>query len=96
MSGSLSRLGACLDRYWQQKKVMAPGCEPAAVRSMMNALQPLALGQSLAGAGGGGFLYLLTRDAQQEEAVRQVLSSTPVSRRWSKCHYCCFQDSISC
>ena len=61
---------------------MAPGCEPAAVRSMMNALRPLALGQSLAGAGGGGFLYLLTRDGQQEEAVRQVLGSTPVSKRW--------------
>ncbi|XP_062402786.1 L-fucose kinase isoform X1 [Sardina pilchardus] len=75
--GSLSRLGSCLDRYWQQKKVMAPGCEPAAVRSMMTALRPLTLGQSLAGAGGGGFLYLLTRDARQEEAVRQVLSSTP-------------------
>ncbi|XP_031421161.1 L-fucose kinase [Clupea harengus] len=75
--GSLSRLGACLDCYWAQKKVMAPGCEPAAVRSMMNALRPLALGQSLAGAGGGGFLYLLTRDGQQEEAVRQVLGSTP-------------------
>ncbi|KAL2093982.1 hypothetical protein ACEWY4_011294 [Coilia grayii] len=75
--GDLSKLGACLDRYWQQKKVMAPGCEPAAVRSMMSALRPLALGQSLAGAGGGGFLYLLTRDPQQEEAVRHVLSSTP-------------------
>ncbi|XP_063052854.1 L-fucose kinase [Engraulis encrasicolus] len=75
--GDLSKLGACLDRYWQQKKVMAPGCEPAAVRCMMGALRPLALGQSLAGAGGGGFLYLLTRDAHQEEAVRHVLSSTP-------------------
>ncbi|KAL7857754.1 hypothetical protein AOLI_G00178560 [Acnodon oligacanthus] len=74
--GSLSGLGACIDRYWQQKKAMAPGCEPAAVRTMMNALQPLTLGQSLAGAGGGGFLFILTRHAQQEENVRQILSST--------------------
>lgn len=38
-------------------------------------LQPLILGQSLAGAGGGGFLFLLTRDPQQKEKVRDVLSN---------------------
>uniref|UniRef100_A0A3B4AQW3 Uncharacterized protein n=1 Tax=Periophthalmus magnuspinnatus TaxID=409849 RepID=A0A3B4AQW3_9GOBI len=64
---SLSGLGACLGRSWQQKKVMAPGCEPASVRLMMEALRPLVLGQSLAGAGGGGFLYILTKLPQQRE-----------------------------
>uniref|UniRef100_A0A9J7XMT7 L-fucose kinase n=1 Tax=Cyprinus carpio carpio TaxID=630221 RepID=A0A9J7XMT7_CYPCA len=73
--GSLVRLGECMNTYWQQKKLMAPGCEPAAVRSMMNALQPLSLGQSLAGAGGGGFLFLLTREPQQKEAVREILTN---------------------
>uniref|UniRef100_A0A3B4ERP8 L-fucose kinase n=1 Tax=Pundamilia nyererei TaxID=303518 RepID=A0A3B4ERP8_9CICH len=74
---SLSRLGECLDRSWQQKKLMAPGCEPASVRAMMEALRPLVLGQSLAGAGGGGFLYLLTREPRQREAVLQVLNNMP-------------------
>ncbi|XP_043083720.1 L-fucose kinase isoform X2 [Puntigrus tetrazona] len=72
---SLVRLGHCLDTYWQQKKLMAPGCEPAAVRSMMKALQPLSLGQSLAGAGGGGFLFLLTREPQLKEAVGEILTN---------------------
>ncbi|XP_062849858.1 L-fucose kinase [Trichomycterus rosablanca] len=74
--GSFPKLGACINHYWEQKKVMAPGCEPAAVRTMMDALQPISLGQSLAGAGGGGFLFILTRDAQQEEKVQQILNST--------------------
>nr|XP_019965414.1 PREDICTED: L-fucose kinase-like [Paralichthys olivaceus] len=56
---------------------MAPGCEPASVRTMMEALRPLVLGQSLAGAGGGGFLYLLTREPEQQQAVLQVLNNTP-------------------
>ncbi|CAB1323640.1 unnamed protein product [Coregonus sp. 'balchen'] len=77
------RLGACLERYWGQKKVMAPGCEPAAVRIMMDALRPLALGQTLAGAGGGGFLYLLTRQPQQGEVVRQVLNNIQGLRDFS-------------
>ncbi|CAG5958481.1 unnamed protein product [Menidia menidia] len=76
-AGSLSRLGECLDRSWQQKKLMAPGCEPASVRAMMQALRPLVLGQSLAGAGGGGFLYLLTREPRQRDAVLQALRGTP-------------------
>uniref|UniRef100_A0A672YRT8 Fucose kinase n=1 Tax=Sphaeramia orbicularis TaxID=375764 RepID=A0A672YRT8_9TELE len=59
-----------------QKKLMAPGCEPASVRTMMEALRPLVLGQSLAGAGGGGFLYLLTREPQQHQAVLHVLNNT--------------------
>ncbi|CAK6954595.1 L-fucose kinase [Scomber scombrus] len=76
--GSLSGLGLCLDRSWQQKKLMAPGCEPASVRAMMDALRPLVLGQSLAGAGGGGFLYVLTREPRQQQAVLQVLNNTSV------------------
>ncbi|XP_053282554.1 L-fucose kinase [Pleuronectes platessa] len=75
--GSLSTLGRCLTRSWQQKKLMAPGCEPASVRIMMEALRPLVLGQSLAGAGGGGFLYLLTQEPLQRQAVLQVLNNTP-------------------
>lgn len=57
---------------------MAPGCEPASVKAMMEALRPLVLGQTLAGAGGGGFLYVLTREPRQREEVLRVLNSTPV------------------
>ncbi|KAK5927309.1 hypothetical protein CgunFtcFv8_012477 [Champsocephalus gunnari] len=42
--------GGCLSRSWQQKKRMSPGCEPSSVRKMMEALEPLVLGQSLVGA----------------------------------------------
>ncbi|XP_061898617.1 L-fucose kinase [Entelurus aequoreus] len=77
LDGSLSRLGCCVDRSWHQKKLMAPGCEPASVRVMMDALRPLVLGQSLVGAGGGGFLCLLTRQPEQHQAVLQVLNDTP-------------------
>lgn len=57
---------------------MAPGCEPLAVRRMMDVLAPHVHGQSLAGAGGGGFLYLLTKEPQQKEALEAVLAKTEV------------------
>lgn len=59
---------------------MAPGSEPATVKAMIEALRPLVLGQTLAGAGGGGFLYVLTREPQQREKVLQVLNNTPVRK----------------
>ncbi|XP_019509452.1 PREDICTED: L-fucose kinase isoform X3 [Hipposideros armiger] len=74
--GSLPLLGQCLTLYWEQKKLMAPGSEPLAVRRMMDVLAPHVHGQSLAGAGGGGFLYLLTKEARQKEAVEAVLAKT--------------------
>ncbi|KAI1235477.1 hypothetical protein IHE44_0002342 [Lamprotornis superbus] len=74
--GDLLLLGKCLDCYWQQKKCMAPGCEPLAVGRMMDALRPYVYGQCLAGAGGGGFLYILTKAPRQKEALHQILANT--------------------
>ncbi|NWR80720.1 FUK kinase, partial [Centropus unirufus] len=74
--GNLLLIGECLNHYWQQKKCMAPGCEPLAVGRMMDALRPYVYGQCLAGAGGGGFLYVLTKAPQQKEALRQILAQT--------------------
>ncbi|XP_030437400.1 L-fucose kinase isoform X1 [Gopherus evgoodei] len=74
--GNLPLLGECLTHYWHQKKCMAPGCEPLAVRLMMDALQPYVYGQSLAGAGGGGFLYILTKEPSQKDFIQQILANT--------------------
>ena len=53
-AGDLARLGACLSLYWQQKKVMADGGEPAAVTTMMDALRTSGLVHGLTLGGGGG------------------------------------------
>lgn len=76
--GNLPLLGQYLTSYWEQKKLMAPGCEPWAVQRMMDVLAPHVYGQSLAGAGGGGFLYLLTKEPRQKEALEAVLAKAEV------------------
>ncbi|XP_038663039.1 L-fucose kinase isoform X2 [Scyliorhinus canicula] len=76
IKGDLSWIGQCLNTYWQQKKCMAPGCEPSAVRHIMAVLRPHVHGQSLAGAGGGGFLYLLTKKPRQKEAIERILRAS--------------------
>lgn len=77
MKEDLEGIGRALDLYWVQKKKMAPGCEPAFVRRMMDAFAPLAYGQSLAGAGGGGFMYVITKAPDAIEKLRAAVADLP-------------------
>ncbi|XP_075045508.1 LOW QUALITY PROTEIN: L-fucose kinase [Mixophyes fleayi] len=81
--GDTRLLGSCLSTYWQQKKRMAPGCEPLAVRRIMDTLEPHVYGQSLAGAGGGGFLYILTKEPEQRDVIQTLLENTQGLERCS-------------
>lgn len=73
LAGDLTLIGRCMNDYWEQKKRMAPGCEPTAVSEMMTLLRPHVLGLSMAGAGGGGFLYVLTKQPHARAHVEQLL-----------------------
>jgi fucokinase len=56
---------------------MAKGCEPAFVTAMMAELEGLTHGWSLAGAGGGGFLCLLTKEPNALESIKALLEASP-------------------
>jgi len=78
--GDLEALGCCLSRYWAQKKCMAEGCEPELVANIFSALEDLLYGCSLAGAGGGGFMVLLTRHIDAETSIKERLRSRGLLR----------------
>lgn len=71
--GDVVGLGRCLNRYRQQKRVMAPSCEPEHVRRLMKALEARVVGMALCGAGGGGFLVLVTKRGEDMEGVQEVV-----------------------
>eukprot|EP00928_Gymnodinium_smaydae_P004775 TRINITY_DN1162_c0_g1_i1.p1 TRINITY_DN1162_c0_g1~~TRINITY_DN1162_c0_g1_i1.p1 ORF type:complete len:1182 (+),score=285.74 TRINITY_DN1162_c0_g1_i1:147-3692(+) len=74
---NLAKLGECVNTYWAQKQVMAPGCEPRAITLLREKLAPGLLGMSLAGAGGGGFAVLITKEPHAQEWVQAELQSVP-------------------
>ena len=76
-AGDLARLGACLSLYWEQKKIMADGGEPAAVTIMMDALRAADLvhGLTLGGGGGGGFLVALTKSPRAMDSCRAAITA---------------------
>ncbi|XP_045193477.2 L-fucose kinase-like [Mercenaria mercenaria] len=73
--GAMAEVGKCMDSYWQMKKTMAPGCEPEFVTKIMSAVHPHALGMCMAGAGGGGFMYVLARDHESQKNIRNLIDS---------------------
>jgi galactokinase/mevalonate kinase-like predicted kinase len=89
--GAMEKVGDCMDKYWQMKKTMAPGCEPEFVSRIMSAVRPHALGMCMAGAGGGGFMYVLARDHESQKNIRNLIDSMEVCTRFLKVPYnfCC-------
>ncbi|EGC33103.1 hypothetical protein DICPUDRAFT_49164 [Dictyostelium purpureum] len=58
----IEAIGKNLIDYWNQKKTMAAGAEPSRITELFNKVKDLVHGYSLAGAGGGGFMLLITKE----------------------------------
>jgi fucokinase len=72
--GDWKHLGELLDRHWQLNQVLDPHTTNAPINAILDRARPFIYGAKLAGAGGGGFLMLLTRDAEAAAALRVALS----------------------
>ncbi|CAG0898266.1 unnamed protein product [Darwinula stevensoni] len=75
--GDLEEVGACIDRYWEQKKVIARGCEPELVRQVMDAFRPHVYGQTLVGAGGGGYMIAVTKMPDARATLEDLVQKIP-------------------
>lgn len=72
--GDLDAVGSAMKEYWEQKKIMAgsfSGVEPPQVSRILESLyrRNLIRCGTLCGAGGGGFLALLSKDGVNAEAM---------------------------
>lgn len=56
-------------RYWQQKRRMAAGACPPRLQAICDVVSPLCHGLSFTGAGGGGFMLLITHGALLHAAL---------------------------
>ena len=72
LAGDIAAVGASLSAYWEQKKLMCDA-EPAAVTRMLAKLRPLIHGATLCGAGGGGFMALITKEPNVDAAIAAAL-----------------------
>ncbi len=77
----LDALGAGVRRSWELNQELDPGTNPPEVQAILARVDDLLLGAKLLGAGGGGFLFMVAKDANAARRVREVLRDDPPSPR---------------
>jgi len=63
--------------YWDLKKQLDPGSTNEKIESLLGPLERYLSGKLLTGAGGGGFIFMVARDAEAARRVRQLLEKNP-------------------
>ena len=82
-AGDLDSFGALLAEHWARGKRMDPECTNPFIDELFETLRPYILGGKLAGAGGGGFVIAMAREAEAVAALSAALAArypgTPVA-----------------
>ncbi len=67
------RMGMLVRKTWEQNQAIDLGTNPAAVQQITDRIDDLCLGYKLAGAGGGGYLYMVAKDPDAAARIKQTL-----------------------
>ena len=77
-AGDIAAIGACVTKYWAHKKSMAEGCEPQFCARILKLCEPHLHGGSMAGAGGGGFMFLITKEPNAIPSLTALLAASDI------------------
>ena len=77
--GDLDTFASCINEYWRDKKLLDAGSTNEKVDDIIDAIRPYASAISLAGAGGGGFMYILAKSTADARRIRRFLQRNPPS-----------------
>lgn len=69
-----SAMGHLVRKTWQQNQSIDNGTNPPEVNYITTLIDDLCLGYKLAGAGGGGYLYIIAKDPSASARIRQLIS----------------------
>lgn len=79
--GNFEEYGRMIARTWNQNRRLDPGTEPEAVAEMVRRVSDWTLGCKLPGAGGGGYLYMVAKDAEAAARIRAEFTKYPPNPR---------------
>ena len=80
---------AALNAYWMNKKALDPGSTNPQVESIIARIAPWADAVTLAGAGGGGFLFAIAKSNAAKLKMQKVLAAAGTGGR-------CYQFALDC
>jgi galactokinase/mevalonate kinase-like predicted kinase len=77
----LPEFGRLIDIAWQLNKQLDPNSSTVEIEALLEGIRPHLFGAKLLGAGGGGFLLMVSRSRADAQAVRNSLESQPPNAR---------------
>lgn len=77
--GKFEEMGRLVAKSWKQNQLLDSGTNPASVQAITKLVDDYCLGYKLPGAGGGGFLYMVAKDPDAAQHIRNVLTQHPVN-----------------
>lgn len=80
-SGDIESFGRLIGDAWRLNRQLDPESSTPQIDHLLEKLAPHLFGAKLAGAGGGGFLFLVCRSPESAAAVRDFLTATPLNPR---------------
>jgi fucokinase len=80
VKGDVDGFAECVNEYWRDKKLLDSGSTNERVEELAAMIKPHAAALSLAGAGGGGFMYILAKSGAAAKKIRAELEKDPPSK----------------
>ncbi|MDE6383075.1 MAG: bifunctional fucokinase/L-fucose-1-P-guanylyltransferase [Paramuribaculum sp.] len=78
-SRDIEAFGRLVGHSWTLNQALDRGTNPPAVQAIIDKVAPHLLGCKLPGAGGGGFLYMVARNAYSASRIREILEADSVN-----------------
>lgn len=78
--GDIESFAQRVNEYWRDKKLLDSGSTNERVEEIIERIKPWVSAVSLAGAGGGGFMYILAKSKSDAKKIRAALNKNPPSR----------------
>lgn len=74
LRNNFEEAGRLVRKTWKQNQLLDEGTNPPAVQALTRQIDDLCLGYKLPGAGGGGYLYMVTKDPEAAARIQKILN----------------------
>ena len=72
-SSNFDKIGSLINDYWEMKKQLVPESTNQRIENIISKVKKFTCGVGMAGAGGGGFMYILAKNRESVQKIREKL-----------------------
>jgi galactokinase/mevalonate kinase-like predicted kinase len=78
---NIDAFGKKIAEVWELNKTLDPGTSNEEIEAILSKISHLIHGAKLLGAGGGGFLFMVTKGIPDAQKLKQILTDEPPNER---------------